>query len=569
MPLLRRRPRIQLYTPRVVVAGQPFVARVVLLCREEVPLEFVDVELRGALDRFREGEGGTEERVVEFLRQRARVREAGPLAVGEHSWSVTFRLPAGAPVSYSGGSYRISYTYHVHASVPWWPDARAAFVAHVESAPAETASPPATSVFASGPTQGESPDFELSLGTTVVGPGEPLRGAIALADPRRHAYREATLALVALESADGFLGRTSHRREVCRWTLPAERLRETEPLGFTLQMPEGVVAGFDHGGVALAWYLHAKVDVPWSRDPEVWIPLTVVGRREPALQGERAPPAVGTRRVEALWRDVAARCGLASEPGAMHGAVAGAALRISREHVDGRGAVAVARLATPDLGLGLGLAGAPPRLVGRDMSQTTCLHQHVSKYTDRCPPRAADDRGLVFEVDEPGRDAAALRRFVEDVQAIAAALAVAREAMPAPAAMAASVLAWERAAGQLGGRLQRAGMALTGAVDGVAIAVRTDWDARGRPRRTLFEARPGVPIDRRHHLVWRAEAGAPPATELPLAPLWPGASEVVVDAGSIRVAVDGPLADPLEQLDRITALTVVGKHVEGRRGHYR
>ncbi|WAS91710.1 hypothetical protein [Nannocystis punicea] len=569
MPLLRRRPRIQLFTPRVVVAGRPFITRVVLHCREAVPLEFVDVELRGALDRFRERESGTEERVIEFLRQRARVREAGPLAVGEHSWSVTFRLPPGAPVSYSGGSYRISYTYHVHASVPWWPDARAAFVAHVESAPAETASPPATSVFASGPTQGESPNFELSLGTTVVGPGEPLRGAIALADARRHAYREATLALVALESADGFLGRTSHRHEVCRWTLPADRLREAEPLAFTLQLPDGVVAGFDHGGVALAWYLHARVDVAWSRDPEVWIPLTVVGRREPALQGERAPPAVGTRRVEALWRDVATRCGLASEPGAMHGVVAGAQLRISREHADGRGAVAVARLTTPDLGLGLGLAGAPAKLVGRDMSQTTCLNEHVEKLLERCPPRAADDRGLVFEVDEPGRDAAALRRFVDDVKAVAAALAAAREVMPAPAAMAAHVPAWERAAGQLGGRLQRACMAVTGVIDGLAVAVRTDWDARGRPRRTLFEVRPAVPIDRRHHLVWRAEDSAPPATELPLAPLWPGAGEIVVDAESVRVALDGPLADPLERIDQVTALTVVGKHIEGRRGHYR
>ncbi|MBZ5710091.1 hypothetical protein [Nannocystis pusilla] len=568
MPLLRRRPQIQLYTPRVVVPERLFVARVVLRCHEPVPLDFVDIELRGVVEPFQaDSEFGTTHKPRVFLRRRARVREAGRLDVGEHHASVTFQLPAGAPVSYVGASYRIAYTYHVHASVPWWPDARAEFVALVESAPPLASSPPATRVFASGPAQGTAPQFELSLGTNVVGPGESLRGAIALANTRHHAYGQATLALVAFESTDSFLGRTVRQHEVCRWTLPADRLRDAESLAFSLQLPTDLVAGFDHGGVALSWYLHARVDVPRARDPEVWIALTVVGRRESALVEEHAPLAVGTRRVEALWREVAARSGLAWEAGAMHGGLAGARLRISREHVDGRGAVAVARLSVPDLGLGLALVAG--RLVSRDMSQTTCLEEHVGKLLLQRPPSAATDHGLVFAVDDSGRDAGQLQRFVEEVKAVAVALAAAREAIPAPAVMAALVPAWERAAGRLGGRLQRAGMAIAGSFDGLPVAVRTEWDGPGRPRRTVFEVRPAVAIDRRHHLVWRADEGPAPTSELPLAPLCAGASEIEIDGAAIRLALDAPLADPLAHLDRLAALVVVGKHVEGRRGHYR
>jgi hypothetical protein len=568
VPLLQRRPQIQLYTPRVVVPGRAYVARVVLLCREPVPVEYIDVELRGASGQFRRGEYGTAEHTMVFLRQRCRVREAGQLQAGEHHHDVAFRLPPGAPVSYSGASYRIAYTYHVHVSVPWWPDARAEFVAFVESAPADRSSPPATAVFASGPAESGAPQFELSLGTTLVGPGEPLRGAIALANPRSHHYRDATLTLVAIETIDGFLGRSSHRRQVCRWTLPAAQFPDGEPLGFTLQLPDDLVAGFDHGGVALAWYLHATVDVAWSRDPEVWLPLTVVGRRERALLEERAPLAVGPRRVEALWRDVAARCGLAFEPGAMHGAVAGVRLRITREHREGVGPVAVARLSTPDLGLGLARAAAPPYLVARDMSQTTWLHEHVLKHMPRCPTEVSD-HGLVFEVEDPGRDATPLLRFVHEVKTLAAVLAAARESAPAPAVVAAWVPAWERAAGHLGGRLHRACMAIAGRFDGLAVAVRTAWDNRGRPRRTIFEVRPAVPIDRRHQFLWRVDDGPAPATELPLAALWPGASEVEVNAEAVRVAIAAPLADPLDSLDRIAALATLGQHLEGRRGHYR
>ncbi len=181
----------------------------------------------------------------------------------------------------------------------------------------------------------------------------------------------------------------------------------------------------------------------------------------------------------------------------------------------------------------------------------------------------ATDHGLVFAVDDCRRDAGQLQRFVEEVKAVAVALAAAREAIPAPAVMAALV---PRGSAPPAGSVVvcSAGMAIAGSFDGLPVAVRTEWDGPGRPRRTVFEVRPAVPIDRRHHLVWRADDGPTPTSELPLAPLCAGASEVEIDGAAIRLALDAPLADPLEQLDRLTALVVgLASTSRAAAGHYR
>lgn len=570
MPLIKRRPRISLHAPRVLIPGRTAQVRVVLACEQDVEIEFVDVELRGAIVRYIQSQYGRSEHPITFLRQRARVREAGELARGEHSASVTFHLPAEVPPSYGGDTYCVEYVYRVHASVPWWPDARATFVAHVESAPAAGEPAPAPGVFASTvEPRGRAPFFELALGTMVVAVDERLQGALALAGVQRKACRQATLTLIAVESLDGLFGRRRHHhRRLCHWTLPASGLGDDEPLRFSLQLPAGVVAGFDHGGAALRWYLQAQLDVAWARDPEAWIPLTIVGRRDAPVGERPAPLAVGSERLEIVWRSIAGQCGLAYEPGVMHGRIGAASVRITREHGRG-GAVAVARVEAPDLGIGLGLRGDPPRLSGRDAAQITWLEGQLTPCTRRRAPVAASDHGLVFELEDGGREAATLRAFVADVKAAATLLADLRDRLPAPAAMVAMVPAWERAAVRLGGRLHRGSMAISGRIDDANVAVRTEWDERGRPHRTILELRPAVGIDGRHHLAWRAGTDPPPASELPLERVWAeaGALEIVVDA--VRVVLDAPLLDPVTQFDRLVALVELGRHLEGRRGQYR
>lgn len=564
--LLKRRPEVQLYAPRVLIPGQTFQVRVVVACERAVPVEFIDLELRGTAVHRPETQYGSAESEIHLLRLHARVHQAGELAPGRHAWQVEFRLPSDAPPSYGGASLSVYYRFRVHASVPWWPDTRAEFVAHVLSAPAIDDEPAAPRVFVTdADARGRAPFFELSLGSTIVTADARLQGALALVGTRDNAYRQATLAIVAVERVRGLLGLTHHHR-LCRWTLPVRELGDGEPLRFSLRLPAGLAAGFERAGVSLSWYLHARVEVAWARDPEVWIPLTIVGRRH-ADDGEVPTPlAVGSERLDLLWRAVAAECEMSYEPGIIHGTAGASQLRISREPT-GRGAVVVARVETPDLGVGLALRGDPPRLVGRDAAQVGWLERQLAGCFARRRPAAASDRGLVFELDGGGRSAATLRPFVDDVKAAALRLEQLREQIPAPVAMAAAVPAWERAAERLAGRLQRASMTLVGRVDDVELTVRTAWDDRGLPRHTVLELRPALPVDARHHLTWRD--GDPLATELPLARLRPGARALEVTADAVRVVVDAPLADPLDELDRLVGLAALGHQLAGRRGLYR
>jgi hypothetical protein len=566
--LIKHRPKIRLHAPRTVLPGQPFQVRVILVCKRAVPVEFVDVELRWAtmLRPFGQHEGG--EREVEPMCMRARVHEGGELAEGEHEQRVVFRVPPDAPPSYDGASLAVHYRLRVHVSVPWWPDLRAEFVVQVLSAPVVGGEPTTPAVFVSDADArgGRAPFFELSLGSTTVTPGGRLEGALALVGTKINSYRRAALSLVAVETMHGVLDRI-HHNQLGQWTLALSELGDGEPLRFSLQLPPGVAAGFKIASASLRWYLHARVEVARARDPEVWIPLTIVGRRDADSSEEQAPPAVGSERLDRLWRAVAAQCDMYYESGAIHGAVGAARLRIALESAD-RGAHVVARIETPDLGLGLGLRGTPPRFTGRDAAQVAWLEGQLAECLARRRPVAAHDGGLVFQLDGGGRSTATLGPFVAEVKAIGARLEALRDRIPAPVAMAAALPAWERAAGQLGGRLQRASMTLVGRVDDVALTVRTAWDERGLPRHTVLELRPELPVDARHHVTW-VEGDEPPAVDLPLGRLWAGARAFEITADAVRMIVDAPLADPLDEMDRLVTLAALGHHLAGRRGHYR
>ena len=43
----------------------------------------------------------------------------------------------------------------------------------------------------------------------------------------------------------------------------------------------------------------------------------------------------------------------------------------------------------------------------------------------------------------------------------------------------------------------------------------------------------------------------------------------VITADAVRVLVDAPLAEPLEEIDRLVTLAALGHHLAGRRGTYR
>ncbi|MCA9637854.1 MAG: hypothetical protein KC420_17625, partial [Myxococcales bacterium] len=501
MPLLKRRPEIQVFSPRAVLPGRPFVTRVVLACSDAVGVSAVDVELRGAYVWFVDTQYGQSRSEEVFYRQRARVAERGELAAGEHAFAARFVLPAEAPATYQGEELRIEYSLHVHVDIPWWPDARAAFVVQVSPPPAEAA-PGEGRVFAShaGGAPGGDPYLEVSLGSTDIEAGERLEGAVALANTATNAYRSVELALVAVESVHRPLGRHTHHRRVCAWSRPIEAIADNAPIRLMIALPDALVPGFDLGACSLRWFLEVRARVSWSRDPRVWIPLQVLGPRVAADGGERrAPLAVGSERLELVWRSVAEARSMSYEGGVLRQRIGEVELQISREHRGRAGAVVVGELGFPDLGIGLAIGGRGRALQSRDMTQATWLIEHLGEALSRRPPVDASDLRLRFELEDAGQDRATLLAFIDELLALAALVDERRLEIPPPTAMAAMVPAWEAAARHLGARLRPAAMAISGRADASTVEIRTEWDERGRPLQTVLELRPSRPIDQRHH----------------------------------------------------------------------
>ena len=97
VPLIKRRPEILLYAPRAVSPGTSLAVRVVLKCGEAVPVNAIDVELRGVFVWFVRSQYGSSPSEETFLRQRARVAESGELVAGEHTCAARFTLPRELP----------------------------------------------------------------------------------------------------------------------------------------------------------------------------------------------------------------------------------------------------------------------------------------------------------------------------------------------------------------------------------------------------------------------------------------------------------------------------------------
>ncbi|MEZ4382949.1 MAG: hypothetical protein R3A79_16605 [Nannocystaceae bacterium] len=568
MPLIKRRPEIHLYAPRAVSPGTTVMVRVILRCGEAVPVNAIDVELRGSFVWFVRSQYGSSPSDETFLRQRARVAESGELDAGDHSYSARFTLPTDLPATYDGQELRIKYAVHVHVDIPWWPDARAAFVVRVMPPPAAAPADSAR-VFASAPggASGGKPYFEVSLGGTDVEAGESIHGAVALANASANDYRALEMILLAVETIRRPLGRYTHHRKVRSWTMSIADVGDEAPQRFTIALPEEIVPGFELNACSLRWFLEVRARVAWTRDPQLYIPLTVRGSRQ-VLAGDevRAPLAVGSERLSLIWRSVAQARALEYVDGALHGALGEVRVLVGREHRGRSGGVLVAELRYPELGIDLALDAGELR--SRDPAQLAWLRERLGDPLRARPPTVADDRRLGFELYDAGQDRATLLGFVDELLAIAGPLDGALRELPPPTAMAARVPAWEEAARTLGARLRVGPMVISGRADAMTVEIATGWDERGAPHQTVFELRPAATIDRRHHVTWTAGEPAP-ESELLLAPLLHGARALDIAADSIRVFLGGPLDDPLTELERITALIDLGQRLEGRRGFYR
>lgn len=567
MPLLKRRPEIKLFAPPVIAAGRPFGVRVVLDCSEPLPVDEVEIELLGTGVWFTTSQYGRHRNTMPFARWVARpVTERRELPSGEHAYSVTFDVPADVAGSFTGRHLSVEWTVRVHVDIPWWPDARATFDVWMVSSP--EVEPPPRRVFASatdGP-KGRKPYAEVSLGTPALDPGGRLQGRVALSNTAHNDYRALKLSLVGVQSVPGLLSPMTSHDHRARWVVPLSDPGEDEPIDFHLRLPSDLVPAFTTRTLSLEWFLEVRIDVAWSTDPTLWIPVVVrppsVGEQVPSA----APLAVGSDRVALVWAEAARRSGFNHRGGELGRELGDARLSVRREHRGRKGLRLRAEAAFRDLDLGL--RAERGRLRCRDPEQSRVLAEHTDPLTEACPVEEADDEHLACTVDDSGTRIEAVAGLAERLEALWRAFDEAREALPPPRDMAEAVPQFRAAARRLGGELDVASMDVWGVRDEIPFSLQTQWDDDGTLARTVLEVRPTLPIDARWHQRWDGE-GNPAPMPPGLEGLLDGARGLHVDADGIRLLFP-PCRDGLEaHVDRVEAMLETARRLSGHGPGYR
>ncbi|MCB9755710.1 MAG: hypothetical protein H6713_37745 [Myxococcales bacterium] len=571
MALIKKRPAIKLLAPRVIPSGTPFRVRVVLDCPEPLEVNSVSVDLEGSEVWFTSSQYGRHRNESRLCRASVGVVSKTKLGAGLHQYDVTLEIPPEFPGSYAGSALRIEWSVRIHVDIPWWPDARRTFLVNVvhPGHEDERATDKLVHVSAKGGPTGEAPYFEVMLRSREIAPEGALEGAIALSNVATNKYRAIEFRLVAAERLPSLVIENVHHNEVGRWRVPAERAGEGEPVRFKLNLPSNIVPGFRTHSAGVRWFLAVEVDVPWKLDPKVWIPLNARSRGLASEGIEPAALAVGSERVELVWREVARRTYYNHVDGVLQREHGHVHVELRREHQGRRGAIVVGELTYPDLGIGLVRDGRE-RLRARDRGQTDHLAAGLDDALVAAGwPTAADDRRLRFELDDPGHRVEPLERFAILVFAVAEAFESTRRELPAPAAIAEQLADWTRAARALGGHLDHAAVRVTASRAEVGLTLRAGFKPGGEIDRYVLEVRPKVPISERHH---RSGAGAkPPKSELAesLAPLCDDAETLTIDWHRIELVVP-ERAFTLEQaIARLEQLAGVGSKLSGRVGPYR
>ncbi len=568
MGLIKRRPEISLLAPAVVATDETFVVHPIVTCAAEIPVQEVGVEVIGVLVYYTSSQYGKHRNEEIFCRAHQIVRGEGPLGAGEHRFDARFSIGPRFPASYSGKQLRIEWELRVHIDIPWWPDARARFGLTVTAA--SGAEPQGTTHIWASRAEGplpRKPYFELSLGSTHVEPGGTLTGAIALANVAHNDYRRVELTLVAEERLDAGLITLHEQAKHGRWLLPLEQATENDPVRFSLQLPESIGPAFSLQRAGLRWFLRADVDVAWSVDPHVWVPLTVQARPRGSRALGPAPLAVGAERIELNWRNVAETTGFNYVDGLLRRGVGHLDIEIRREHRGKKGVHLVADLRYPDLGIGLSVAeGAGPS--ARDAVHTRILREHLDAAWAYRRPVEGDDRGLTFELANAGHSVEPLHSFVTHAHQVATALEAAREQLPAPASLAGRLAQWRRAARGLGGRLRVYAMRIEGSRDEMPFLLGVTFKPSGELDEYVLRVQLTHALSQRHHVQWRRDG---PAVELgsDAAELTHAATRIRIDATRLEVALDPEQADLEDAVSRLERALDLARRLSGRVGPYR
>jgi hypothetical protein len=561
--LFKTRPEIALYAPRTLSPGDSLEARVVLRCAEPVPVDELTLELVGNGVWFTSSQHGQHRNERSVVRLVGRpLTSRAELPAGEHEYRVSFAVPRDAPPSFSGGFLKIEWEFRVRASIPWWPDAKATFVAHVAPRPSAS-TPSGPRVYASnveGP-QGTKPYAEVSLGDAIS--GQPLEGTVALSNTAYNDYRAVELRLTSRETVPSLFNPHTVTNKHSTWRVPLSSPGENELIRFRLQLPH-MVPGFETNQLGLEWVLEIRLCLAWALDARLWVPLSVQSRAVTDTSEASAPLAVGNDRLASVWRQAGRDSGFNYRDGQLSRECGAARLVIRREHRGRRGLRLVAEALYPDLDLGL--KDEQGHLRCRDSAQAEVLAAHTDARLSSLSLENADDQRLLCVVDDPGTRHKPVADLAAAFVELWNAFEDAREELPAPADMADAVSEFRAAARRLGGELDVASMDIRGSRHEIPFALEVQWEG-DELARTVLEVRPTLPIDGRWHHSGEIESA--PSLPEGVAELTDGVRSLLIDRERIRLVFPPCGRDVHPMADRVEALLDVARRLSGQGAGYR
>lgn len=564
MGLLKTRPEVALYAPRLIDAGREYTARVVLRCPAPLPVTSVVVEFIGEESWYTQSQYGRHGESSVFFRATSSPFSQGELSEGEHAFDVRFEFPPPVPNSYRGRHVEVSYTARVCVDIPWWPAAKARFVLNVRGV--DPPKPPSTrrQVFVSaleGPHTG-MPYFELSLSSHELEPGGRVRGSVALAGVDASNYKQLQTTLWAVERVTGFLGAVEHFVRVAQWNLEiapdGEESLDVVPLN--LRLPANLAVGFEHRRVALSWRLQVEAVIAWTTDPSMMVPVHVRHRRPGEEEIESLPPAVGSRRQQLVWREAGRGSGFDFAEGVLRRTVGKTEVRLFPESRR-TGSWVVGEIHFVDLGLGLSWRGGT--LKARERRQLEALQAALGDDLSDLRVLDIDDTRMRF--DKRGdRNVGPLVRFAERLHHIALSIEDARAQLPPPVALEHQLDDWREAAHRLGAELHVGSFALTAEWDGHRVEVRTRFKPTGQPDHTAIDVFAPEMIGRKHRTLWHAGSDAPFETDLPKC-----VRLLQISAESTHAELEAPVPRVPDLVKTVEALLTMSRRFMRHRGPYR
>ncbi|MCA9667009.1 MAG: hypothetical protein KC503_15525 [Myxococcales bacterium] len=585
MPLLKRRPRVRLMLPKVVLPGERFQALVVLEAKREVEINSVKLELVGS-ESMHTGSGqGAAHRTYHLVRLRADLRGRGKLARGRHELPCNIELPQGLPPTYNGKSAGVSYELAVHVDIPWWPDVKARFEVNVGMRMPRYDDRPQVWVSSKGGPQGREAYIEAALPGLLLWPGGSLELNLALGNVSFNRYKRVEVALVCHERV--MVGRRRGELVLDRyaWQLDSRDLHEGESTLVRLGVPDKLVPTLESSHFSVAWRLELRGVVSWGRDILIGGDVVMLPGEPP--ESARAPryaaPSVGSERVQSIWREVGDEVGLELDGNRLVGTFAGHACDVRREHHGSDGIFLVGRLELAPLGIGLrvvtarGLGGyigpqlgwgrwdRKHRVAARFDEQAVAYLSHLAPLaSDELSHVEVDDESVALYLRDAGQRAAPLRTLCSLCGDVASALGEAREAIPAPPTHAETVDGWRQLASSLErAQLEVGPMALRGLVGGTPCEITTLWRDKGAPELTRLALLPAQAPGSSYHVTLVAAPGVVLDSNVPqlprdvqplLADLLADAIGFSIDARGLILDLDAPLSDPPQAHERLLAL---------------